>query len=361
MYCSALTPQGTKEVCKMIKKFLIASSFLLPLTIIAIFSWPFAQEIESGPKTTGLPMKVARYYWPGQYWIEIADKKGWFKAAGLNIELIDTNADYYGSLQDTVDGKIDVNNFTLFDLMHFNARGADLVLTINCDNSSGAEAIVASPSIASIADLKGKIIGVDSGSYMEYILDVVLKRHGLMSKDVTKVSTTSEQTAEEFGNGKLDAIITWEPFASKAIELWHGNKLFDTSEVPGISPNGQVFHRSFIEERPGDVQAYVNVWHKTILFIQENPKEAFAIIAEIYNVTQEEVQMFTGLDQTLNLRDNITSFSYGAGFESLHGTARYINNFLIDKGIINKQMDSTEFIAPNFTRTLVHSLQQTTL
>ncbi|MGB5447164.1 MAG: ABC transporter substrate-binding protein [Psychromonas sp.] len=345
----------------MFNKLVIAISLLL-LLIIAIFVyWLPAAESKNMPQTSGLPIKVARYYWPGQYWIEIADKKGWFKTAGLNVELVDTNPNYYGSLQDMVAGKIDVNNFTLFDLMDFNAAGADLVLAINSDNSTGIEAIVARQTIATIEELKGKRIGVDIGSYLEYILDVVLKRHGLMPGDINKVQLAAEEAAEEFGKGKLDAIVTWEPFVSEVIEMRHGQKLFDTSEIPGISPNGQAFQRSFIEQRPEDVQAYVNVWYKTMQFIKLNPQQAYAIIADIYNVTENEVKAFAQLDQIMDLRDNMASFSYGAGFESLHGSARYINNFLIEKGHIKKPMDSTEFIDPTFIRTLTHTLQQEAL
>ncbi|WP_028865425.1 ABC transporter substrate-binding protein [Psychromonas aquimarina] len=342
----------------MIKKFLITSTALLLVIIIAMLTWQSAPEIENQAETTGLPMKVARYYWPGMYWVEIADKKGWFKEAGLNVELIDTNPDYYGSLQDVVNGKINSHGFSLFDVMSFNAVGADLVMVINCDNSSGAEAIVAKPAITAITDLKGKTIGVDIESYTEYILDTVLKRNGLIPADVNKIQLAGEQAAEEFSKGRLDAVVTWEPVVSEAVKQQHGRKLFDTSEIPGISPNGQVFRRSFIEQRPGDVQAYVNVWHRTTLFIKENPKEAFAIIAGIYKVTTDEVQDFARLDQILDLRDNITSFSYGAGFESMHGTARYIDNFLIDKGVSKGHLDSTKFIDATFIRSLMHSVQQ---
>lgn len=342
----------------MSKKLVVVTGILLALIIVGFVWWQFAPKVEEGPKTTGLPMKVARYYWPGTYWVEIADKKGWFEEAGLNIELIDSNPDYWRSLQDTVDGKIDVSNFTLFDLMHFNAGGADLVLVINGDNSTGSEAIVVRSAITTLADLKGKTIGVDTGTYLEYILDVVLRRYGLTPDDVTKIKIAGEKAAEEFEKGKLDAIITWEPVISEAIVQSNGRKLFDTSAIPGISPGGHTFRRSFIKERPDDVQAYVNVWHKTTLFIKENPDEAFGIIAGIYNVTPGEALAFARLARILDTRDNLTSFSYGAGFESLHGTARQINNFLIAEGVTKKQLNSTEFIDATFIRAIKHSLQQ---
>jgi NitT/TauT family transport system substrate-binding protein len=346
---------------QMFKQFMLTISTLLLLASIPFFFWPSVAKTENQAQTTGLPMKVARYYWPGMYWVEIAAYKGWFKEAGLNVELIDTNHNYFASLQNTVDGKIDSGGFSLFDVMNFNAAGADLVMVVNCDNSFGAEAIVAKPVITTIAQLKGKTIGVDKGSYTEYILDIVLRQHGLKATDVAKIQLPGEQAAEEFGKGELDAITTWEPEVSATVTKWHGRKLFDTSEIPGISPNGQAFRRNFIKERPGDVQAYINVWHKTTLFIKENPQQAFAIIAGIYAVTPDEVEQFTRLDQIHTLRKNITAFSYGSGFQSLHGTAQQINHFLIEQGVIEQPLDSTEFIDARFIRTLNHSLRQKTL
>ena len=116
-------------------------------------------------------MKISRYYWPGEYWTEIADKKGWFKEAGLNVEIIDTNPDYFASIKDMVAGKMDMNNFSLFDVMMFNVIESELVMVTNCDTSFGVEAIVTKQEIESIQGLKGKTIGTSQGTYLEYILE----------------------------------------------------------------------------------------------------------------------------------------------------------------------------------------------
>lgn len=113
-----------------------------------------------GPKTTDLPMKVGRAFWPGTYWVDIAHQKGWFKMAGLNVVFVDTTPDYVGSLKDMVAGKIDVNGSSLFDLMKFNVAGSDLVMVINADNLNGAEAILANSEIQSLKGLKEKKSGL---------------------------------------------------------------------------------------------------------------------------------------------------------------------------------------------------------
>ena len=336
----------------MFKKIIVPIIVTVIAIAVGIVLWQHGEKKEEGPKTTGLPMKITRYYWPGEYWKEIADKKGWFKEAGLNIELIDTNPNYSQGLLDTVAGKIDTNDFTLVDVMKFNVQGTNLVLVVNSDNTYGAEAIVGKSEIENISDLKGKTVGVDKGNYLDYILQVVLERNGLTDNDVVKINISAENAADEFIKGKVDAIITWEPDVTKAIIKGNGRKLFDTSELSGISPNGYAFNRSFIEKRPGDVQAFVNVWHKTTQFLIKNPKEAFYIIATIYDKTPDEVQAFYRQIKILDLRDNITAFSYGSGFESLHCVARKINNFMIQKEMTNEQLDSTEFLDAQFIRAL---------
>ncbi len=311
-------------------------------------------DLPQAPKTTGLPMKISKYYWPGEFWKEIAEKKGWFKEAGLNVELIDTNADYFQSLQDMVDGKMDSNDFTLFGLTKYNVEGADLVAIIAMDNSWGVEGIIAKKEIKTVQELKGKIIGVSKNTYLEYILHTALQRAGLTLDDVKTVDIPPRKVAEEFSKGTIDAVVTWEPYVeqTQAIENENVHKIFNTAEIPGISPALETFRRSFIEERPGDVQAFVKVWHKTTQFIKENPKEAFGIIAQNYNQTRSEVEVYAQADKILDLRDNITAYSFGSGYESLHGSVSRMNDFLIEKGITKEQIDSTIFLDARFISNL---------
>ena len=304
------------------------------------------------PKTTDLPMTVGRAFWPGMFWVDIARHKGWFEKAGLNVLYYDTNPDYVGSLNEMVAGKIDVNGFSLFDLMSFNVAGADLVMVINTDNSTGAEAILANTGIGNLKGLKSKVVGVSKGGYLEYILDEALARDGIDKFDIKLVDVLPQNASGELQKANVDAVVTYEPFVSEVLAGNNARKLFDTSEIPGLSPNGSTFHRSFIDERPGDVQAFVNVWHKTREFMKENPKEAFGIIAQVYDSTPGDVQAFGLLDKILDLRENTVSYSFGSGFESLHGAARKMNNFLIKNEVTDRQLDSTEFIDGRFLRTL---------
>lgn len=339
-------------------KKLIVPTFLFFIALITLACWQLTPKEKPGFNLTGLPMKISVNYWPGQYWISIAHKKGWFKQAKLNVELIEAKKDYFASLQEMVDGKIDGNNFSLFDLIKFNIKGSDLVMIFQADDSFGGDVIVAKSSLKTIQDLKGKKIGVTQNTYLEYILDIVLEKKQVGLNEVKIVDMLGEKASDAFIKGTVDAIVTWEPVVTTAIKKGHGHKLFDTSEIPGISPSGFAFHRSFIEARTGDVHAFVEVWNKTINFIKENPKEAFGIIAEAYKTTPREAQAFAQTIRIQNLQENLTAFTFAAGFHSLHGVSRKINNFMIKKKETINQLDSTKFIESLFIRHLDQRLKK---
>jgi NitT/TauT family transport system substrate-binding protein len=304
---------------------------------------------EEPPKTSGEVMKVAKNYWPGNYWIDIADANGWFTEAGLNVELIDTSGDFIGGIEDLAEGKIDVAQPVLYDLIRFVVEGNDLVMVVNTDISNGADILVSKKDIERTYNLKGKVVGVQQNTFEEYLLNEFLKHSGLTSEEITIIEVSAENV-KPFVDGTVDAFMTWGPHASEAMEKGNGKNLVDSSVTLGLLPEGVTFHRKFIEEKPADVQAYVQVWYKTTEFIKDNPKEAFGIIAKNYGKTSGDVQAFTDEVKILDLRDNKVTFSYAAGFESLHGTARQINDFMKDKGITDKNLDSTEFIDARFIR-----------
>jgi NitT/TauT family transport system substrate-binding protein len=330
---------------------MMKKKILLGLLVFSLFIVSCA-PIDEGSESlnSDLVIKTAFMYWPGMYWIEIADKKGWFEEAGLNLELAnDANVNFASSEKAIADGEINTGLVPLFDLMNFRAANKNLVAIILADVSNGADQIVSRKEIENIQNLKGRKVGVPEESFLEFMLEKALEKNRLTNDDIIIINVQAENI-NELEKGTVDAMLTWEPFASKLKEKINGKTIFDSSDIPGLIPDTIVFNKEFIENNPKEVQAFVNVWHKTTKFMKTNPEEAFQIIAEIYDVPVSEVQAFTQGVKILDLNDNKIAFSYAAGFESLHGTAKQINQFMIDKGITDKLLDSTQFIDARFIR-----------
>jgi NitT/TauT family transport system substrate-binding protein len=323
--------------------------FLFPATLAMLCGCKQSAET---PVSQAPPIRVAALYWPGDFWIGIAAAKGWFREAGLNVQLVSAEVGYIDSEKDLVEGQVDASTFVLFDLLDYTAHGASLVGIVNADYSAGTEKLVARPGIEQVADLKGKKVALPRNSYLRYVLEVAIGRVGLKPQDVEIVDIPPEKASEALIKGDVDAMLTFEPYATEGLEAVKGNNIFDTSEVPGLSPNLIVFQRKFIEERPSEVETFVKVWHRTATFIKAHPDEAFQIIASVDRKTPEEVRHFAKIDKILDLRDNELAFSFAAGFDSLHGAVRQMNDFMIARGITDKKLDSSEFLEGSFIGTL---------
>lgn len=303
--------------------------------------------------TLARPMKVPIYYWPGEYWVDVAHEKGWFREGGLDVEIVDTNPDFFASLDWIRDGRLDVQCYPVFDLIRACARGEDLVAVFCSDQSVGAEKIVARSGLRGMRDLKGKRVGLVPDTYLHYIFRVAAERSGLAESDVEIVPMAiAEHAVLVLKGGTVDAVVAWEPTATAAKDAVSGEIVFDTSSAPGLAAAVYAFKRSFIEEHPDQVRKFVAIWRKTTEYIARDGGDAYAITARKYGKTIAEVQAFAQINTPLNVRENLVAFSFSSGFDSLHGNTRQISDFLIRRGVIRAPVDSTTVLDSTFLREL---------
>jgi NitT/TauT family transport system substrate-binding protein len=297
------------------------------------------------------PIKLASYDWPGSFWIEVAADKGWFAEAGLNVKRIDVDTKYFQSLNDVDAGKIDGMGFSQFDLVRHVASGNDLVGVAAIDYSEGAEALVAIPGIHSLRDLKGKKLALPRGTYLEYLLSVVAERENFNLSEVTLVDRPTLESVADFKDGKVDAVFVWEPYVSEAVQAG-GHSVFSTTDFPGLTYSVLTFRHDFINARPQDVAALIRVWHRAERFVHEHMDETCLLVSRRLEENLPEVQQLTREVHVLDLPDNGRAFSYAAGFESLHGSWRRMNDFMLEHGLVNSRVDGSPHLDSRFVRAL---------
>lgn len=295
-------------------------------------------------------MRIAGYYWPGMYWADVAEEKGFFTDAGIDAEMVDASGDYLGSLDWVTAGKVDTNVFNIYDVLRRNVSGAELQLVLLSDATAGADVLVAKAPIRDIPSLRGKRVGLVKGTYQEAVLAAALESGGLELSDVTLVGWSGDPIPAP--DAPLDALVTWEPFATQAAAAGRWTRLFDTSQFRGGLPFGYAFRRDYVAQHPDAVQRFVRVWDRTSQYMRAHPQEAYAIVARKYRTSSAEVAAFTKLDLVYDRDDNIRAFAYGAGPVSVHNTARRMSRLLIAQGHAARMIDSTVVIEPRFVRAL---------
>ena len=146
------------------------------------------------------------------------------------IELL-SNTD---SLQALAAGTVDGAGLTLDEAITARAAGLDLKIVLVFDISAGADVLLARPGIDRLDQLKGKNIGVEQTGVGALMLDAAKKQAGLARGDVHVISMTADQHLAAFKQGKVDALVTFEPIASQIIAAG-GQPLSTAAPSPAAS------------------------------------------------------------------------------------------------------------------------------
>ena len=146
------------------------------------------------------PLKIGYSDWPGYTVFEVAKQKGWFKDAGLDVELV--WFDYLPSIDAFSAGKIDAVCIVATDAMVTGATGAKSKIIALIDYSEGSDMIVGKPGINSIKDLKGKKVGIEVTLVEHLLLLQALKDNGMKQSDVTLVNTATNNTPQTLASGR---------------------------------------------------------------------------------------------------------------------------------------------------------------
>jgi len=301
----------------------------------------------SGDAAKGTTIRLGFSAWPGWFPWQVAEEKGLFTKAGLDVKLT-----YFESYTDSLNalnaGKLDANSQTLNDTISSVGAGADEVVVLANDNSTGNDQIIVKPGIETVADLKGKKVGVEEGTVDHFLLLLGLEKAGLKPGDVDLQPLLTDAAASAFAAGQLDAVGVFAPFTTRALELPGSKALFTSADFPGSIPDHLVFGSSFVEDHPTEVQKLVDAWFDTIAYIEANKEESVAIMAKRAGVTPAEYADYDKGTTIFTKADNVSAFEPGSDMSHLDFAAKSMATFLVGAGLVKEEPDLTGLLEPKF-------------
>ncbi len=290
--------------------------------------------------------------WPGWYPLAVADQMGLFEAAGLDVDL-KYFVDYTASLDALVAGQVDVNAQTLNDTIFAVASGAEQKIVVVNDNSTGNDQIICDESITSVEGMRGKTVAAEAGVVDHFLLLQALDKAGMTEADIDFQGVKTDAAAAAFEGGQFDCVGVFAPFTVQALKRPGSKTVVSSADFPGVIPDHLVATADAAEEGEA-MQKLVNAWYATLDYIEDNPEEATAIMAEVAGVSVEEYESFEAGTTLFSADDAVHAFEDRAGDPtSLPEMARRINPFLVSSGIATKQADLTGLFEPSYTQTYV--------
>lgn len=279
-------------------RMLKISTFLAALAVSASAALAQVANIEKPKVTIGVGGKALLYYLP----LTIAERKGYFKEQGLDVEIQDF-AGGAKSLQALVGGSVDVVAGAYEHTIRMQAKDQDIRATIDLGRFPAiVVAVKKGVKFDSPADYKGMKIGVTApGSSTNMLMNFVLAKAGLAPSDVSFIGVGSAASAvAAVRNGQLDAISHLEPVITMLEQSGDIKVTVDTRTEAGTralfggeNPAAVIYaKKSFIDANPNTMQAIVNAEYKALQWLKAaTPEDIAATVPPEYLLGDKALYM----------------------------------------------------------------------
>jgi NitT/TauT family transport system substrate-binding protein len=203
-------------------------------------------------------------------------------------------------------GRVDAALASPGQALIFVAAGLPVKHVLLYDLSDTADAVLADPSISSVADLKGETVGVEPGSAGDFMLRYALKEAGLSMSDINAVNLPGSDAATALKSGQVKAAVTYEPYISGTLDDFP--ILYKAGDKPGIVGDIMNATESFATDSPETLVNTLKTWQAGVDFYNENPEEAQRITAEGLGTSYDELKTsFDGV-KIFSLEESIDFF-----------------------------------------------------
>jgi len=299
----------------------------------------------AAPGATGSGLKIAYSDWPGWVAWEIAIQKGWFKEAGVDVEF--KWFDYVPSMEAFSAGKVDAVCMTNGDALVTGATGGKSVSIIVNDYSDGNDMIVAKPGITSVAQLKGKTVGVEVGFVDHLLLLHALKSASLKESDIKLKNVKTDETPQALKSGDVDAIGAWQPSSGAALKEVPGAKaIFTSHDVPGLIYDMLAVNPKSLAEHRAEWVKVAKVWDRVAAFVndEKNLDEAAKIMSARVGLSPEQYKAIMKGTHIMALAEGKKHWSKADGLTSIYGSNKIVDDFNVKNTVYKTPEKVDEYL-----------------
>jgi NitT/TauT family transport system substrate-binding protein len=317
--------------------------------VVVALVWMIAHAAGSAQAATA-PLRIGYSDWPGWVAWQIAIDKGWLREAGLDVTF--DWFDYSASMEAFAAGKIDGDLVTNGDALVMGAGGARNVIVLITDYSNGNDMIVARPGIKSLADLKGKRIGIETGLVDHLLLLDGLKKQGMTQNDVTLVNSKTNETPQVLASGQVDAIGAWQPNAGLAMKALPGARpVYTSAQAPGLIYDVLAVNPASLGAHRADYIKLIKVWDRLVSYINDpkTQQDAVQIMSTRVGLTPAKYQPLLAGTHLISIAEARKILVKADGLGSLYGSTQNADDFNVRNAVYKQPQKIDGYIEPALT------------
>lgn len=252
-------------------RFSASLKSLLPLVLASAFGWN-----TSAKALDHLTVQMAFYPQGPQAYLFLAQKKGWFQQAGLDVQVLDGRGSNY-SMQVLSSGHADVGEGMLSPIGPARDRGAKVKVIAEWINKDGPAIIVPADSgITGPAGLKGKKLGIIASGTWPPLLDSFFKKFGMSQNDMQLVYLDSTALFTSYASKNLDGMLTVDLAYTEANPLRPSIRFSALNYGVKLPGYGLYATEDTIAQRSDVLKRFIQVCAKTMTYIYNGHEEEAA-------------------------------------------------------------------------------------
>lgn len=300
---------------------------------LVVFACVSMLVLSSCSERAAEPLRIASSPWPGYEPIYLARELGYLPPTRATIyELPSSDI----TLEAFRNRSADMATLTLDEVLELMHGGVRLRIMLVMDGSNGADAVMVSPKIKKLSDLKGKRIAIENIPLGVYMLSRLLNAANLKREDVHILSVSENKHEEMYRQGKADAFITFDPMKTRLQKLG-AHVIFDSSDIPNEIFDLMVVHEDVYMKRHKEVCDVARQWFRTQAYMQRSPDEAATVISKRLEVSPAEyIEMLRGI-KTPDLQENLLLLSGDS--PSILKPGKLLNDVMLKEGQLTQQVD----------------------
>jgi NitT/TauT family transport system substrate-binding protein len=245
-----------------------------------------------------MTLRIAYNPNPTNTTIVVADEQGFFKKNGLDVKLTSTQAS--AALIPSIGKQFDLITVTPPSLLQAAAQGLKPVLVAAEDVENSTDLrnsyVIGGKGIASVADLKGKTIGVPtlSGNLYEGAL-IMLQKAGIAKADVKFLQVPFANMAGSLSSGTIQAAVTIYPFQGQLLgsglkDL--GNPMDLTGDGSDALSAGWLGYAPWVAKNKATIDAFNKAQDEALAWMKANDAGAKSVLVKSFQLPQAVADKF---------------------------------------------------------------------
>lgn len=251
------------------------------LFAVAIMSLLSTTAVATDPAATTSPVRLAGVHYAGDIPTLIADKQGFFREQGLDVNV---GYELAGkkTLQDLRAGKIDfalmaLTPIVIDRLTDTSPNGPnDPVILANLVHSSHLNLVIA-PQGWQPEQLTGSRVALAMGTNAEVLWWFFADAHQQDPLSARLIDMAPEQSIQALLQGEVDMAVLWEPWASRLLQ--QSSERFKTLQQSNIYTAKWVIvtSRRLADNQPTLCRAMLGAYYQAIEYIERNGPEVLEL------------------------------------------------------------------------------------